>query len=158
MGFPRSGVSQQGGSLLLEIIGCAKIQHPKNRLPDIRNTTGLRRENIQMLCDMICEHIPEEHRTWPSVLGLYTSIVVTLTYLRRTRIQAEIAELNKQVNKIRSGIVRAIAHFKNWRILHTDYRWPLHTFTNKISAVIALHCCATARISLHGFNLWVTEA
>ncbi|WP_346278906.1 transposase family protein [Pseudonocardia sp.] len=29
---------------------------------------------------------------WPPVLGLFNSVVVTLTYLRRNRVQAEIAE------------------------------------------------------------------
>jgi hypothetical protein len=29
---------------------------------------------------------------WPPILGLFTSVVVTLTYLRRNRIQAEIGE------------------------------------------------------------------
>jgi len=32
-----------------------------------------------------------------------------------------------------------IANFKTWRIMHTDYRRPLATFTTTISAVIALH-------------------
>ncbi|MDQ4009676.1 MAG: transposase family protein [Actinomycetota bacterium] len=30
--------------------------------------------------------------TWPPILGLFTSVVVTLTYLRRNRIQDEIGE------------------------------------------------------------------
>jgi hypothetical protein len=38
-------------------------------------------------------------------------------------------EFNKQVNKIRYVIERAIANFKTWRIMHTDYRRPLATFT-----------------------------
>jgi hypothetical protein len=33
-----------------------------------------------------------EKVTWPPILGLFTSVVVTLTYLRRNRIQAEIGE------------------------------------------------------------------
>ncbi len=31
-------------------------------------------------------------RTWPPSLGLFKSIIVTLTYLRRNRVQAELAE------------------------------------------------------------------
>jgi hypothetical protein len=31
-----------------------------------------------------------------------------------------------------------IANLKTWRILHTDYRRPLATFTDSISAVIGL--------------------
>ena len=48
-------------------------------------------------------------------------------------------KFNKQVNQIRSRIERTIANFKTWRILHTDYRRPLATFTTTISTVIALH-------------------
>jgi DDE superfamily endonuclease len=48
-------------------------------------------------------------------------------------------EFNRQINKIRFLIERAIANFKTWRILHTDYRRPLSTFNETISAVVALH-------------------
>jgi hypothetical protein len=48
-------------------------------------------------------------------------------------------DFNKQVNKIRYVIEQVIAHLKNWNILHTDYRRPLHTFEETISTVIALH-------------------
>ena len=39
-------------------------------------------------------------------------------------------EYNGQVNKIRWMIKQAILHFKNWTIMHTDYRRPLKTFEN----------------------------
>jgi hypothetical protein len=48
-------------------------------------------------------------------------------------------EHNRQVNKIRAVIERVIANFKNWEIMHTDYRRPLRTFAETISTVIALH-------------------
>ena len=48
-------------------------------------------------------------------------------------------EFNREVNKIRYLIERTIANFKTWRILHTDYRRPLATFTTTIATVIALH-------------------
>jgi len=47
-------------------------------------------------------------------------------------------EFNTQINKIRYVIERAIANFKIWRVVHTDYRRPLNTFTETISTVIAL--------------------
>jgi hypothetical protein len=47
-------------------------------------------------------------------------------------------EFNTQVNKIRYAIERTIANVKTWRIIHTDYRRPLNTFTETISTVIAL--------------------
>lgn len=48
-------------------------------------------------------------------------------------------EFNRDVNRIRYLIERTIANFKVWRILHTDYRRPLASFTATISTVIALH-------------------
>jgi DDE superfamily endonuclease len=48
-------------------------------------------------------------------------------------------EFNTQVNKIRWRIEQVISHFKNWTIMHTDYRRPLETFPVTISAVIGLH-------------------
>lgn len=48
-------------------------------------------------------------------------------------------EFNTAVNRIRYMIERTIANLKTWRILHTDYRRPLETFTETIATVIALH-------------------
>lgn len=48
-------------------------------------------------------------------------------------------ELTTQVNEIRRVIEQVIANFKTWRILHTDYRRPLATFTATISAAVGLH-------------------
>jgi len=48
-------------------------------------------------------------------------------------------EFNTGVNKIRWMIEQVISHFKNWRIMHTDYRRPIKTFATTISAVIGLH-------------------
>jgi len=48
-------------------------------------------------------------------------------------------EFNTQVNKIRWVIEQVISHFKNWKIMHTDYRRPIDTFATTISAVIGLH-------------------
>jgi hypothetical protein len=42
------------------------------------------------------------------------------------------------VNSIRYQIERTIANLKTWRILHTDYRRPLATFSETVSTVIAL--------------------
>ncbi|PPK64438.1 hypothetical protein CLV40_1191, partial [Actinokineospora auranticolor] len=40
---------------------------------------------------------------------------------------------------IRVVVERAIAQLKTWRVLHTDYRRPINTFANTISAVIGLY-------------------
>ena len=52
-------------------------------------------------------------------------------------------EENKSVNKIRQVVERTIAHIKSWRILHTDYRRPLHTFEQTITAALSLHAFKT---------------
>jgi len=248
------------------------------------HTTGLSRERVVNLCAMIYSETTNETRTWPPILGLFKSIVVTLTYMRRNRVQAELAEsyevsqstvsraitratplveaalrkyvptadelddrtqyvvdgtllpcwswashpelysgkhkttgmnvqvactlngnlvwisdpidgsrhdtyclgesdvlltldpsgwvgdkgyvgngmitpikkpagrelldwekeFNMQINKIRWVIEQVIGNFKTWRIMHTDYRRPIETFRETISAVIALHFYATA--------------
>ncbi|MEI2775253.1 MAG: transposase family protein [Tetrasphaera sp.] len=47
-------------------------------------------------------------------------------------------QFNKELNAIRATIERTIAHLKTWRILHTDYRRPYHTFAQTITAVLGL--------------------
>jgi hypothetical protein len=53
-------------------------------------------------------------------------------------------EFNAQVNKIRWRIEQVISHLKNWAIFRTDYRRPLKTFSETISAVIGLQFYKTA--------------
>jgi hypothetical protein len=48
-------------------------------------------------------------------------------------------EYNTQVNKFRWVIEQVIGNFKTWRIMHTDYRRPIGTFQETISAVVGLH-------------------
>jgi hypothetical protein len=48
-------------------------------------------------------------------------------------------EFNSGVSKIRWMIEQVIAHFKNWKIMSTDYRRPYETFAATISAVVGLH-------------------
>jgi hypothetical protein len=45
---------------------------------------------------------------------------------------------NSVINSLRAAIERAIAHMKAWRVLHTDYRRPLHTFSDTLDAVVGL--------------------
>ncbi len=60
------------------------------------HTTGFTRDEIVELCAHVHAvnkaAAESEKVTWPSILGLFLSVVVTLTYLRRNRIQAEIGE------------------------------------------------------------------
>jgi YD repeat-containing protein len=48
-------------------------------------------------------------------------------------------EFNKTVNRYRYVIERAIANFKTWRCMHTDYRRPLRTYSTAFRAVRSLH-------------------
>src|SRR6266542_4984723 len=58
------------------------------------HTTGLTKAQIAKLCAKIeAREIKPGMRRWPPVLGLNNALVVTLTYLRRNRVQEEIAEV-----------------------------------------------------------------
>jgi hypothetical protein len=56
------------------------------------STTGLEKSEIADACVMICAEINGGDKPWPPCLGLYLSVVIALTYLRRNRAQAELAE------------------------------------------------------------------
>jgi hypothetical protein len=47
-------------------------------------------------------------------------------------------QFNTTINRIRYVVERAIANFKIWRILHTDYRRPLSTFKSAFTAIRSL--------------------
>jgi hypothetical protein len=56
-------------------------------------TTGFTKDEIVDLCVMIHSADLEPNvNQWPPILGLFKSVVVALTYLRRNRVQAELAE------------------------------------------------------------------
>lgn len=48
-------------------------------------------------------------------------------------------EWNRQVSSYRAAVERAVATLKTWRILFTDYRRPLKTFTTSFRAAIGLY-------------------
>jgi hypothetical protein len=56
------------------------------------HTTGLHKAEIVDLCEMIHREVAGGGRVWPPILGLYKSVVVALTYMRRNRVQVELAE------------------------------------------------------------------
>ncbi len=57
------------------------------------HTTGFSRDQITDLCAMVYQEATDEGtRVWPPVLGLFKSVVVALTYMRRNRVQVELAE------------------------------------------------------------------
>jgi hypothetical protein len=45
---------------------------------------------------------------------------------------------NSALSALRAPIERVVAHFKNWRILHTDYRRPYATYEDAFDAARAL--------------------
>ncbi|WP_226363242.1 hypothetical protein [Pseudonocardia sp. ICBG1142] len=59
-------------------------------------TTGFRRDEIQDLVAIVYEQdqrdATEACLSWPPVLGLFWSVVITLAYLRGNRVQWELAE------------------------------------------------------------------
>nr|WP_255676132.1 transposase [Pseudonocardia sp. ICBG1142] len=59
-------------------------------------TTGFRRDEIQDLVAIVYEQdqrdATEARLSWPPVLGLFWSVVITLAYLRGNRVQWELAE------------------------------------------------------------------
>ena len=61
--------------------------------PCVYHTTGLSRGEIVELCALVhAAEIEPVDKKWPPSLGLFDSVVVTLTYMRRNRVQEELAE------------------------------------------------------------------
>jgi hypothetical protein len=57
------------------------------------HTTGFTKAEITELYARIeARELSPRLRRWPPILGLRNALTVTLTYLRRNRVQAEIAE------------------------------------------------------------------
>ena len=70
-----------------------KLNSKRIRTAKMYHTTGFTKDQIVELCALISAVKGEEMAiAWPPVLGLFNSVVVTLTYLRRNRVQAEIGE------------------------------------------------------------------
>nr|WP_233573896.1 transposase family protein [Amycolatopsis panacis] len=47
-------------------------------------------------------------------------------------------ESNAEISALRAAIERVVSHFKNWRILHTDYRRPYSTYRDAYDATRGL--------------------
>jgi DDE superfamily endonuclease len=84
------------------------------------HTTGLTKAEITELCALIEEHeLAPGMRSWPPILGLRGALTVTLTYLRRNRVQAEIAEdygvsqptISRAISAITPLLVTVLADF-----------------------------------------------
>jgi hypothetical protein len=67
-------------------------QSTRNR-PRMYYTTGFDKGEIIDICTRVaCADVPEDQKKWPPSLGLYDSVVVTLTYKRHNRTQSELGE------------------------------------------------------------------
>jgi DDE superfamily endonuclease len=47
-------------------------------------------------------------------------------------------QCNTEISALRAPIERLVAHFKSWRIFHTDYRRPHRTYHEAFNAARAL--------------------
>ena len=57
------------------------------------HTTGFTRDEIVDLCVLVrSAELEPDTNHWPPILGLFKSVVVALAYLRRNRVQVELAE------------------------------------------------------------------
>src|SRR5919206_1067006 len=86
-------------------------------------TTGFSRREIEDLCVLITEiqeSVPAaDRREWPPILGLGNSAVITLTYLRRNRVQWELAEtygvsqstVSRAIMAVTPLLARALARY-----------------------------------------------
>jgi hypothetical protein len=71
--------------------------------------------------------------------GYYgTGIVTPRKKPYRGEPSARDKECNEEICALRAPVERTIAHFKSWRILHTDYRRPYGTYRDAYNAVRGL--------------------
>lgn len=81
------------------------------------HTTGLSRESITDLCVAIHADTRDAERPWPPILGLFRSVVITLAYLRRNRVQVELAETyevsQSTISRAITGLTPLIARVLN---------------------------------------------
>ena len=59
-------------------------------------------------------------------------------------------EYNSQISSFRAPVERLVAHFKNWKMLHTDYRRPYATYHDAFDAARALFFFSLCRAGYRG--------
>lgn len=69
-----------------------QTQVSSERTVELYYTTGFYRDEIVDLAAMVHAEQETDELSWPPILGLFKSIVITLTYMRRNRVQCELAE------------------------------------------------------------------
>lgn len=53
-------------------------------------------------------------------------------------------QFNAGLNSPRAAVERAVAHLKNWKMLKTRYRAPLHKFSSALRAIV--DCISSQRL------------
>ena len=92
----------------------------KKRAVDMYHTTGFTKDQIMNLCAMIHQaDLRDEECSWPPILGLFKSLTVALTYLRRNHVQAELGEYfevsQPTISRAVSGLTVAITRIlRDW--------------------------------------------
>lgn len=96
------------------------------------STTGFSCDSILDLCAMIHAEVMDGKRPWPPILGLHKSLIVALAYMRRNRVQAELAETygvsQPTISRAIAGITPLLADLtwltimESWRARGCDVR------------------------------------
>lgn len=80
-----------GDGLFCERIGLPHSTSQEQAV-DLYHTTGFQASEILDIAELIHRAAEDSEVVWPPILGLYKSVVVALAYLRRNRVQVELAE------------------------------------------------------------------
>lgn len=93
----------------------------RKRTRRVYHTTGLTRDDIVELCALIRAGEPDYEGAprWPPILGLFRSVVVALTYLRRNHVEQELAEyhgvsqstISRAITTVTPRLARVVACF-----------------------------------------------
>jgi DDE superfamily endonuclease len=76
------------------------------------HTTGFTREQVTELCAVIHRRAEDSgEKPWPPILGLFKCVVVALSYMRRNRVQEELAEAHGVSQPTISRAVTAMTPF-----------------------------------------------
>lgn len=104
-------------------------------LLDVSNPVPGRRHDRWAIAEVGWETVLDNH-CWiadPAYVG--TSAITPTKRPRGRELTEDRLEVNAHISALRSGIERAIAHLKNWKILATGYRARLAELPNVIRIV-----------------------
>jgi transposase len=67
-----------------------------------------------------------------------TSLATPRKKPKKGKLSKRDKESNKEISALRAPVERVFAHFKSWRIMHTDYRRPYDTYRDAFDAARGL--------------------